>query len=280
MRAALDTLIVCPGRHGDILSALPIAWHLARQGQRIGWAVTPEYAPTLEAASYVTPVIWNGWFMDGERAATDLRHLARRVLNLRVPGRMPDTPLTDSFAREMWALAGMAHLWHALPLILDRRDRKREAALLSRTTFDGDDPLLLLSLGGHSSPFPWAEDVKKWACKWWPWDITLLHEVHADRLCDLCGLFDRADLLIATDSAPLHLSYATGIPTVGLQTDTPTRWHGTPRRRHWVAAVRYGQAPDWLHRHPPLPRSFAHPNLQGRHRPRHRHQPGSAGLSV
>lgn len=236
---AFDLLIVQPGRHGDILACLPIARSVARAGYRVGWVATPEFLPTLQGASYVTPVLWKGFFMDGDKAVRELSHLADTTLNLRMPGDTPASPATDSFVKEMWHKAGVLDYWDKLPLILDNRSIQREGELLKK---HGGRDMLLLALDGKSSPLDETlQDAIRRKASEWPGDVVDLTTIRASRIYDLCGLMERAKLMIAVDSALMHLSYATQTPLIGLQSTTWDSWHASAPRKHWVRAVPYSE---------------------------------------
>lgn len=160
------------------------------------------------------------------------------------------TALTTSWQKEMWKVAGQLSDWDScLPLTFDKRDSVREKRLLrevfpGKTT--GKKPIMLLALDGKSSPFPHKEMLRFLlkAAFGKGWRIVELPQ--AARLYDLLALYDNARLLVAVDSAPLHLAWAVrSLPVIALANDKPLLWTGSPWRPNMVWYCRYG---DWLNR--------------------------------
>lgn len=255
--------IVQLGRLGDIVNVLPIAWELEGQGHRCHWMVQECYAPMMEGVTYLDPVLWTGDIEDVPGAAGELARNHSPILVTQTYGRRGFKRQSESFAREAWRLAGFDDLWDSLPLIFDNRSESREAALVKRYAPD-DAPLILTATSGHSSPFgEWnlffGEIEKRWGgqCR-----IVDLTPIRAERPYDLLGLMDKAAILISVDTMPLHLGYASRVPTVGLVADGPTPWHGTAMRKHWMARVPYRQWRDSMkHVHLCVERAVARKEL-------------------
>jgi hypothetical protein len=85
----------------------------------------------------------------------------------------------------------------------------------------GSGPLILYNLDGSSSPFKGRRRFARWL-HWQRFEAKLVKmPTDCERLYDLLGLYERADLLITTDTATLWLAHAVHIPTIVLhQTDT------------------------------------------------------------
>lgn len=237
--------IVQLGRIGDILNVLPIAWELDNRGTRAAWIVQECYMPLFEGVSYVNPVPWFGDMRDVSGAAAELAKKHSPLLVTQTYGNRGFPRVCDSFSRESWDQAGFAGLWDTIPTVFDRRDDLREEAL-RRSASMADGPTILLAMEGHSSPLEnWNLIADAIAERWFrQYTIINISQIRARRFFDLLGLMERADVLVAIDSAPLHLGAAVRIPTVALVADRPTAWHGSANKSHWLARVPYAEAMD------------------------------------
>ena len=134
-----------------------------------------------------------------------------------------------------------------MPLVIDVRDKKREEKLLRDNGMivrGKKKPVILLSLGGSSSPFQHAELLRQLVTTRFAATHRILELPKAERIYDLLAIYERAALLIATDSAPLHLAWACRkLPVFALANDKPMLWHGSSWKpnHHWYC--RYGDFP-------------------------------------
>lgn len=241
--------VVCLGRYGDCLNIMPCVRQLHLQGASVLWAIHPEFADILDGISYadrfVAPVpryrdVHLAEMMIADRCAEIL--IPQLYGNEEYNGREQ-----ESFAVGMWNVFGMADRWHDLPLVLDRRDPARESKLCVGLD---DRPLVLTCFNSSSSPFNGA-DIAAALRSRTDWNVVRLDAIRADRIYDLCGLMERAACLVTVDTAALHLSYATRVPTVALLSEGPPHmrsdWYGTHERRHWIGSCRYSRVtPEWV----------------------------------
>ena len=240
MKEAIITL----GRIGDILTTIPIAFHRFQQGHGVDFVCCKEYSGLFDGISYCNCVPWDGPY---SQPVTAYNHFSKIGYDNVYLGQAYGTrheKECDSFSEEMWRLIGFHNQWGKLPLVFDRRDSTRESALIS-TYVKGTKPLLMVSSSGHSSPFPHdkrlAECLKQLEDKY---QIVDLNGFRCDRFYDLLGLYEIAECLISTDSAPLHLAQACPqLSVVALVTDVPTQWHGAPARPNHRLRIRYGEFP-------------------------------------
>ncbi len=216
------------GRYGDIINVLPLLKAESEKGP-VRLVVAKNYADLLDGVSYVEPAVWNGPFEKLPEALAWARGEFGEVVNLQVYGHgWNQRRVCGSFCEEAWNNGGALDLFNTLPLVFDRRDRKRERWLLDEYT-EGGKPLILLGLQGNSSPFPLAVHLRGAIRVAFPdCEVVDLAKVQAERSYDLLGLYDRAAALVAIDTMHLHLAPASKVPTVALFTDRPTAWHGTP----------------------------------------------------
>lgn len=249
-----QTLYVLLGRIGDILALLPCLKADADRGDRPALMVAKEYAPILDGVSYVDPVIFDGKPEEVERAVTLAGTLRRNVVCCQVAGPKAAIDkhtykggfaMCDAFDKEIWRTSGhVENISNPKPLVFDRRSPERETALAEQC-IKPRKKNILVALGGYTSPFP-AKDLlldylrlKYTAAKGFA--VVDISELHAERIYDLLGLYERAYCLVASDSAPLHLAQAVpGLPVIALVRDTPTLWHGSSWKRNHAVYVRYG----------------------------------------
>lgn len=241
------TLFLQTGRAGDILNALPLAQrHMLKTGERPLFMVAKAYAELLEGVSYVQPVIFEGEFTDTLAAIFKARQLTSNVVVSQIYGKaISNREMCTSFARESWAAANSDVPWGTLPLLIDKRDTAREAALLAKHWPRVAGPVVLTALRGTSSPFPFARDFAANLPRMLGKEFTVvdISGVKAERFYDLLGLFDRAACLVTIDTGHLHLAHASDVPVVALITRSPSRWHGSPWRPNHAGRFYYDEFP-------------------------------------
>jgi hypothetical protein len=239
-----DTLHVLLGAHGDLCAMLP--WMKAeaeRLGKPVKVLVAREYVPLFDGVSYARAVEWPGTFVQLTAALrflkTDLPQLPVKVLQ---PISRMEERTFPSFVHEMWYQAGALAEFGELPLVFDRRDPKREAALV-RKVRKGSKPMLLVAAEGRSSPFRWSRQLLEWIRAEFgdTHQIVDLSKVKAHRFYDLLGLYDQAAALVSIDTGHAHLSRASKVPTLVLARDYPQLWDGVPFERRFAFYCRYGQ---------------------------------------
>lgn len=235
-----STCLLCLGRTGDIINALPIAWEDSRISGPVDWIVSEEFAPLLEGCSYVRPVIYRGPYFDLQGAVRDFQN---RYDELRIvqpwSQNWPGLRIGDSFVRTAWAQIGRSG-WPGR-LVFDRRDRDRESRGIELSRVGRVDPLILVASESTSSPFKDRHSLFKLLHETF-FDQVVLLDTNAHRFYDLLGLFERAACLVTVDTAHLHLSWAVPeLPVIALIADHPDPWHGTACRPNQLLRVRYGQ---------------------------------------
>lgn len=253
----MNRLYVQLGKAGDIINLLPLLWADAQAGEKSGIMVSERYASILDGCGYLEPVIFKGEPAELGRAVAEAKQLAKTVHCCQVNGP-PDVvrelsyrsigqeyATTESFLKESWLLAGRLGDWRLQhPLVFDKRDKDREAALAAALVVPRK-PLLLISDGGESSPFRYKNLLQELVRLKFGKSRTIVNlaGVHAERIYDLLGLYDLASCLIVTDSAPLQLAYGSKVPVVALVNDQPILWNGSVWRPNHVCHIRYGDFP-------------------------------------
>jgi hypothetical protein len=255
----MTQIFVMLGRTGDILSILPLFYStFQKTGEKQILMVAKEYATILEGVSYVTPVVYDGSHYEITKAVAFAKTMAEKVICLQVNGPVSEIKehtyngthaISTSFEKEMFRLAGRLGEWDdCLPLVFDQRDMEREKKLLrdNGLMFRGyKKPMILLSLKSNSSPFPYADLLKEFVTLKFGATHRIVELPQAERIYDLLGYYDRAELLIAIDSAPLHLAWACRkLPVFALTQDRPILWNGSPWRPNHLWYCRYHDWPE------------------------------------
>lgn len=254
----IPKLYLLLGRLGDLVAILPVMREESLLGPKPTMMVAKEYASLFDGVSYCDCIPFDGDYNDLHAAMEKAKTIADKVICLQVAGP-PDAvkqytydgagaehSTTDSFIKEQWKFAGAFGKWKDQPpLIFDRRNPAREAAMFNGT-LSGKKKLILVYLDGVSSPFPYKPlCLELLRLKFPKAQIVDLGELKADRFYDFLALYEKAHCLVSSDSAPLHLAYACvkTLPVVALIKDQPILWHGSPWRANHIAHIRYSDFP-------------------------------------
>lgn len=221
--------------------------HVALQGKPPFFFYSAEFSALFSGVSYVRPVPLHFNHTRVDEAITLAREVAGTVLNAQTYGPKWKGGKNGSYNLQSWLNCGFTldnfNDNVNYPLVFDLRDPEREAFLAQRhikTTL----PLIVLALGcGKSSPFNGAARLADAIKAVWvgKCEIVDLCKVKGGRLYDLLGLMDRAKVIVATDSAPLHLAAASDTPVIALVNDNP--WLATMPRCNVAYKLCYG---EWL----------------------------------
>jgi GT2 family glycosyltransferase/ADP-heptose:LPS heptosyltransferase len=220
---------------GDVLSILPILYHDFKEtGQRPKLVISPEYASVLEGVSYVEPVIWNGDSSDLAGAILFAKKRFSQVIALQTHGNMPVQQLTPSFQLDQWRRAGAVEHFEDWPLVFDKRNADREKDLGIHTKAK---PYILFGDHSQSSPFLPKEELARLIQAEFPHhEFVRLSQVKAHRIYDLLGLYDRAACLVTIETAHVHLSKASPVPTIVLAADG---WRGSAPHKKFALYIKY-----------------------------------------
>lgn len=243
------------GRFGDVMNVLPFLWHDAQKGEVPRLMVGRDFASLLEGVNYVKPLIYDGPHTEIAKACEAIGedYCCTQVNGPRAevdqyvwqPNGMTGNQ-APCFEMESWRAAGRYSEWNKdYPLVFDNRDGDREKALVKQHVhWKNKRPILLVSRSGVSSPFPYGDLL--WTLvkgHFSDWLVIDLAEVKAERIYDLLGLYEVAEWLISTDSAPLHLARACPkLKVAAITNDTPSLWHGSCWRPNHMFYCRYS---DW-----------------------------------
>jgi predicted GH43/DUF377 family glycosyl hydrolase len=251
LNTVLKTFSIVGGKFGDIANIIPILYQeFKSSGQKPKLVIAEKFSSILEGCSYIEPIIWKGEWDDmvGAMAAhKDAIQISTNGKGMVVPKKTP------SFVLDQYRLAGQLDNQDKLPLIFDKRDPAREKLLVAKHVKDGEK-VILFADHSESSPFEQMPDLMSLLVDNFgtTHKILRLSEVKAEKIYDLIGLYDRADVLVSVETMHLHLSAASGVSVVALVTDKPEIWRGTAWRRQFALHVRYA---DYEHRKAEIVRS-------------------------
>jgi hypothetical protein len=228
---------IMTGKLGDCVNVLPLLklqW--IKTGEPTKLIVSKRYASIVEGLDYVEPIVFDGEFDELERAVTEAKQQFKRVIPLQVYGKnFPFDHRHHSFAIDQWARAGMAHLWGGQDL-----DVGAVGDSICKSDLGKLKGAILVADKSESSPFPHVEKlITRLKAEFQERQIVRLSEIKLPRFRDMVGVYDSAALLIATETAHLHLSAASQTPTIALATDKPSVWHGTAQRPGLAFHCRY-----------------------------------------
>lgn len=261
-------LYVLLSRTGDLINLLPLALCQSK-AQPVAIMASAEFAVVLDGCSYIKKLVFDGGMNELPRAVEQARKLSSDVTVCQLVGddevikKFAFEPaggafsMTDSWAKEAWRIAGKLDLWKLQPpLVFDQRSKEREAALLAKLDakvneaqlFDSKNRkkstkrLILVAVDGMTSPFKHkALLIELLKLKFWRTHHVIdLADFKCERIYDLLALYELASVLVAADSAPLHLAWAVRkLPVVALINDRPTPWNGSPWRPTHICHIRY-----------------------------------------
>lgn len=235
-----QSIVVCLGRFGDIINALPIAYDLSLKGPKPKFIVSKEFWTILEGVSYVNPVVWDIPYSSLKIAINRLRDQGHDVYIAQSYKNPDSRRLTDSYQKESWRTAGYLDKFGKIPLVFDKRSMEREAALIAKYN-PQDKPLILFSGSGVSSPFSSGPELLvRIKTVFADCEIVDLSTVTCDRIYDLVGLIESANCLVTIDTAHLHLAAATTTPVVALVNNG---WYGSVPCCNAKRIFRYASAP-------------------------------------
>lgn len=232
------------GRNGDLVTAL--------RGMRLisSWTGKPQrivcakqFAPILEGASYAIPhpidVDWWKGMPEARRMAAGMGNFS--VLQCYAHEWGININNWPCYMVSMWERMGLKRDCLApSKLMFDRRRPPKEEFLIKHWVRD-HPKLVLWNCKGISSPFKHVDIVRRELSKLGP-DVQVLDlgDVIGERIYDILGIYERADCIVTTDTATLHLAAAVKTPVVGFIVDG---WTGSVPPQNTVLDMRYSQVP-------------------------------------
>lgn len=252
------------GKYGDIMIMLPAFKAVADElGKPVICVVSKEFSGLLDGVSYVTPweVDFHWWkgvkqarkmaekagfkpivpkWWDEPGASPSISVAEGKSVTLKIHGETRVIPEKewDSYQSSQWRYAGFTlQQMFEWPLVFDRRDPEREQELF-RKHVNLSRPFILVNLSqGGTSPFKAAQQVRS-LLYGHGLQIVNLASVRAHRIYDLLGLYERASMLITSDTATLHLASASKVPYIAFINNGGS---GSIPRGNCILSIRYGQ---------------------------------------
>lgn len=236
------------GKIGDVLSILPILQHEFTRNCALGKGCAPiplviakEYASILEGTSAVEPVIWKGDANDLAGAVLFAKKRFSQVVVLQTWGNLGIQHQTPSFQLDQWKRAGAVRFFEDWPMEFDNRTYSRELSVrMQAKVVQGVEPYILFADHSQSSPFLHKQELYEILAKEFGplYRIIRLSEIKAERIYDMLGLMDFAHCLVTVETAHLHLSRASKVPTVAI---AASGWRGSAFSKRFAYFTRYGQ---------------------------------------
>lgn len=228
------------GAFGDQINSLPLLLKDSSDGYDVSLCVAKAYESILDGLKHIKRFVYPGHYSESVKAYHSAKNSGNfdEVIPMQCYG-WNFKPVTDSFCKESYQLAGRLDEFRKYPLYFDNRNFVREKELCS--VLDGR-PVILCSMFGKSSPYPHGFSIINNLKVQFPdHQVVDMLQVKAHRFYDLLGLMDRAKALVTIDTGHLHLARASKVPVIAFVTDRPSRWHGAVPPENTVLAMRYNE---------------------------------------
>lgn len=230
-----DTTIILLGRYGDIVNILPLAWKRAQSG-KVRWIVAEQFKDIFEGIDYVEPIPIKAEYHEGIPAAQALaKKMGLPNVIIPQPCNNPDKKrLTDSYQKEAWRLAGALDEFGCYPPTEWDNPGGQWAQWFHKTA--------LVFTAGHSSRYEHENSLLA-MLRGDGAEIVDGSHILCERPQGLIPGMQYADIIIATDSLPLHLSRSCCVPVVSIINDG---WKGSVPPPQSVATFRYSDDPQMI----------------------------------
>ncbi len=197
-------------------------------------------ARKLAEAKGYKPIVVKWWDEPNAQAPVALEN--GKKITLTIHGQKHEVPAAewDSYQASQWRYAGFTmQQMMDWPLVFDRRNEVREQELCLRH-FRTKRPKILYNFNvTGTSPFQTSNQIMplmaQTGC-----ELIDLSRIRATRIYDLLGLYDRAALLVTSDTATLHLAAASKVPYIAFINNGGA---GSIPKGNCISSVRYGDLP-------------------------------------
>lgn len=243
--------LIMLGGVGDVLIAMPIAWHYSKvHGAPVPFVTSAQCVGLFDGASYIRPVSRQGvdWTSYNEAITWAQKHF-KKVLPLHAgEPEILRNLRTSHFCHEQYRLAEVTGEYGNFPLVFDRRNPAREADLIAKVS--NDKPLFLYNFTGKTSPMASSPHVLASIRNNWGNRLNLVNtgDLALAHYHDMLGLLEKSIGMIAIDTSNLHLMAASQTPYIALLNDTRIPWSATVPRGNCVFRIGYTRVMDSLGR--------------------------------
>lgn len=232
-------IVVCLGRYGDVVNALPLAYSLSQKGIKPKFCISADFWTILESVSYVQPIVWACDYKELPKAIERVKDREAYIMQAYMnPDR---NRKTESYQTEAWRLAGKLDEFGKHPLVFDLRNDIEENALdlkacLQTTGYHAKAKTILVAGKSVSSPFKHdlVQDMKD---AFPDCNVIDLCKVSGRKIQYLLGMMEKANCIVAVDTVHLHLANAMKTPLVALLNEG---WFGSIPRQDAIS-FRYSQ---------------------------------------
>lgn len=225
--------VLCLGRIGDILNALPLAYYLSRKGE-VNFCVSKDFTHVLERVPYVTPLVFDGPYNKPLKAQQWLRTMGIKDPVVCQTHGYLGAEIGKSYQKAAWVAAGESVRFGSEPLILDAIQKLE--ALQKSIWFCGRIGITV-SFESVSSPFPNRDAYIRLLMESFP-DITIwdTKDCRLSNPVDMVAIYNLSEVLVSVDTMHLHLCRAAQVPVVAIINDG---WKGSVPPPNAVSTIRY-----------------------------------------
>lgn len=240
------TCILQIGKTGDLINILPVAKHYAdKQGSPIHVVTSREFVSVLDGVSYVKPFVIDCTVHELNRAIRYASQTFAHVIKTQIYGHSyVQERQCASWPQESWREAGCLDHFHdpEWKLIFDRRDATREKSLCAKVFRTNKPKLITNFTSAQTVPFPSGQAVLAAVSREFSgtYEVVDVGRIRAERIYDLLGLYEKAEVICSIDTATMHLAAAVDVPLVALV--NPNGWLGPQLRYNCAARIPYPQA--------------------------------------
>lgn len=250
-KSAMPSSFIQLGKMGDImivLRALRI-WY-ERTGVKPRLIVAQDFSRLLEGVSYIerhtVPFHWWKGLGTARSYAETQFGAEATVIQCRGDSWSIDESQWPCFHVSMWDRAGVPlSEIRTAPLVFDLRNYERESQIAAQFIAHGR-PTLLYNFEGISSPLKAAADIKTELNQYRDrYQLVNLGPIRTPFLFDLLGLYDRAAVLVTSDTSTLHLAAASKVPVIAYTQDG---WGSSIPAQNCICEIKYREAGQSMER--------------------------------
>lgn len=248
-----DTVLLRLGRFGDIISSLPLLYHLNSTGSRPTLAVSNAYSCVGDYCSYFDSEIFGASFEDCIRVKAKLKGRYRTILDGSVYGNNFDfTRQAPHFVHESYLRCGYGREYAAGQFHVPIFDKIPEWKWrpIADTYIKQGVKNVALSMNGNSSPLPGVDGYRESITKALQAEGANVIDVSYLRLpcvVDLLAIFRECDLVITSDTSTAHLIKAQGpTPYILMKNDlfgNRDTWYAATPGHNCIVSYWYSEMP-------------------------------------